>query len=592
MEPGDAVAFSFLTLHGAPGNVSETVRRRAFTARFVGDDAVFRDLGGLGSPPFRGPRSRGRRAAFGGPCSRSCIRRLPGPPEPPPGETGPGSRPGGGARGPPRRPPRHPAPSSAPSPAAWSRPPSAVSPAPDRPRGNHVPGGGPRSRFRGPGERPFPEAFAHRVEGPIELFVVLLARGIEEIELLGLPRAPFAKLERGDPDEADRYAEIELAEQRLGGLDDRPRRTGSGRQHGLPGVQPEVGGPELHPDAARGQPLVPHPARHGVRRAVEPRPDRRFADDVRVEGVLGADGLRLPLGDHRPSRPVPARARARGRRGCRASVRAHRGGVAATSPIVAMPRASRRSRVRGPTPQSRSIGNGCRNRVTSSGGTTVSPSGLPRSLATFATYLVVETPTETVSPVASNTAPRIDSPIARRLAGERLASRHVDERLVDAQGLDEGREGAEGAHHDTRDGAVPLETGREHDRVRAAAARRRHRHRAPHSVRPRLVARGGDHAARSGAADEQRLAAKLRRSSCSTAAKNASMSAWRMMRGQPEAMIGWWSRLRRGRRGARCAPSVAECPAAHPAWRPRARPCGPDRARFPRGRDARSRCVH
>ena len=53
MEPGDAVAFSFLTLHGAPGNVSQSVRRRAFTARFVGDDAVFRDLGGLGSPPFR-----------------------------------------------------------------------------------------------------------------------------------------------------------------------------------------------------------------------------------------------------------------------------------------------------------------------------------------------------------------------------------------------------------------------------------------------------------------------------------------------------------------------------------------------------------
>ena len=53
MEPGDAVAFSFRTVHGAPGNVSQTMRRRAFTARFVGDDAVFRDLGGLGSPPFR-----------------------------------------------------------------------------------------------------------------------------------------------------------------------------------------------------------------------------------------------------------------------------------------------------------------------------------------------------------------------------------------------------------------------------------------------------------------------------------------------------------------------------------------------------------
>lgn len=53
MEPGDAVAFNFLTLHGAPGNVSQTTRRRAFTARLVGDDVVFRDLKGLGSPPFR-----------------------------------------------------------------------------------------------------------------------------------------------------------------------------------------------------------------------------------------------------------------------------------------------------------------------------------------------------------------------------------------------------------------------------------------------------------------------------------------------------------------------------------------------------------
>ena len=88
-------------------------------------------------------------------------------------------------------------------------------------------------------------------------------------------------------------------------------------------------------------------------------------------------------------------------------------GVAATSPMVVTLRASRRFRVRGPTPHSRSIGSGCRKRVTSPGATTVSPSGLPRSLATFATYLVVETPTETVSPVASNTARRTDPPIAR-----------------------------------------------------------------------------------------------------------------------------------------------------------------------------------
>ena len=56
---------------------------------------------------------------------------------------------------------------------------------------------------------------------------------------------------------------------------------------------------------------------------------------------------------------------------------------------------------------------GCRKPVTSSGATTVSPSGLPRSLATFATYLVVETPTETVSFVALKTARRTASPISR-----------------------------------------------------------------------------------------------------------------------------------------------------------------------------------
>ncbi|SON53745.1 Phytanoyl-CoA dioxygenase (PhyH) [Hartmannibacter diazotrophicus] len=51
LEPGDAVAFNFRTLHGAPANTS-TRRRRVFSARWVGDDAVFIDRGGKGSPPF------------------------------------------------------------------------------------------------------------------------------------------------------------------------------------------------------------------------------------------------------------------------------------------------------------------------------------------------------------------------------------------------------------------------------------------------------------------------------------------------------------------------------------------------------------
>ena len=37
-EPRDCIAFNFLTVHGAPGNSSKISRRRAFAARFTGDD--------------------------------------------------------------------------------------------------------------------------------------------------------------------------------------------------------------------------------------------------------------------------------------------------------------------------------------------------------------------------------------------------------------------------------------------------------------------------------------------------------------------------------------------------------------------------
>ena len=53
MEPGDAVAFSFGTLHGARGNESNS-RRRAFSLRLVGDDARYVARPGSTSPPFPG----------------------------------------------------------------------------------------------------------------------------------------------------------------------------------------------------------------------------------------------------------------------------------------------------------------------------------------------------------------------------------------------------------------------------------------------------------------------------------------------------------------------------------------------------------
>jgi ectoine hydroxylase-related dioxygenase (phytanoyl-CoA dioxygenase family) len=53
MQPGDAVAFHFRTLHGARGNHG-TNRRRAFSLRLVGDDARYVERPGRTSPPFPG----------------------------------------------------------------------------------------------------------------------------------------------------------------------------------------------------------------------------------------------------------------------------------------------------------------------------------------------------------------------------------------------------------------------------------------------------------------------------------------------------------------------------------------------------------
>lgn len=53
LAPGDAIAFHFMTLHGAPPN-RHARRRRAFTSRWMGDDARFADRAGTTSPPFPG----------------------------------------------------------------------------------------------------------------------------------------------------------------------------------------------------------------------------------------------------------------------------------------------------------------------------------------------------------------------------------------------------------------------------------------------------------------------------------------------------------------------------------------------------------
>ncbi len=53
LQPGDAVAFQYTTLHGAPANSSPTTRR-AVSVRMVGDGATFVEREGPTSPPFPG----------------------------------------------------------------------------------------------------------------------------------------------------------------------------------------------------------------------------------------------------------------------------------------------------------------------------------------------------------------------------------------------------------------------------------------------------------------------------------------------------------------------------------------------------------
>jgi ectoine hydroxylase-related dioxygenase (phytanoyl-CoA dioxygenase family) len=58
LEPGDAIAFHSLTVHGAPSNQSARHRRRGFAARWLGDDAVYAQRSGEISPPFPGLEKR------------------------------------------------------------------------------------------------------------------------------------------------------------------------------------------------------------------------------------------------------------------------------------------------------------------------------------------------------------------------------------------------------------------------------------------------------------------------------------------------------------------------------------------------------
>ena len=57
LEPGDIYVFHALTVHGAGGNQRGDLRRRGYTVRYTGDDAVYDERPGT-SVPLQDPRKR------------------------------------------------------------------------------------------------------------------------------------------------------------------------------------------------------------------------------------------------------------------------------------------------------------------------------------------------------------------------------------------------------------------------------------------------------------------------------------------------------------------------------------------------------
>ncbi len=50
LEPGDVYAFHAMAVHGSPGNITATRRRRGYAVRYVGDDVIYDDRPGISKP--------------------------------------------------------------------------------------------------------------------------------------------------------------------------------------------------------------------------------------------------------------------------------------------------------------------------------------------------------------------------------------------------------------------------------------------------------------------------------------------------------------------------------------------------------------
>ena len=185
-------------------------------------------------------------------------------------------------------------------------------------------------------------------------------------------------------------------------------------------------------------------------------------------------------------------------------------GVRPRSPIVRIPSRPSVSPVFSPTPHSRPTGNGSRN-----------PSDAVRRHHEHPVGLAVvgrelrdelrggDADRARHADLALDVGPDLRRDLGRGSEQHRGA-RDVQERLVERDRLHERGVGAQDLAEPMGVGAVRLEVRRQEDDVGAQAPGPDRRHRGAHAVLPGLVGRRGDHAARAGAADDDRLPGERR----------------------------------------------------------------------------------
>ena len=233
------------------------------------------------------------------------------------------------------------------------------------------------------------------------------------------------------------------------------------------------------------------------------------------------------------------------------------------SPTVRTPSRSRRARVAGPTPHSARAGRGRRKVDSAPGATTCTPvpgsgpvvaaRGLAASDASLATILVAATPTEQVRPSSASTSLADGPPDARPVPQGPQRAGDVEERLVEAQRLDERRVRPEDRHHAPADLAVVgVVAGQEH-RVRGTAGapgrsawRRRPRRRGPRSW-PRRRRPGRRSHPRRPVARAARGAATARRTRRTRPCRRAGSCGPDRRRPRPVGRVRPWARG-----GSRC----------------------------------------